>query len=820
MQVGTHFWNYLVRPVGNWFGLQKSRQKRLMYRLARMWNIPIVMMGVLLGRATILDTVSPFAIAYLAVIYHLARKQWPVVMLSLIMGAATISSFEMAKMTGSLMIYLVIQKGFDALGKDQISFSPFAVGLSSIAVRLAEWWWADWNSYQFLLAGVEILLSFILTFIFVQSLPVFTVKKKRISLRQEEIVCLVILMGSVMTGTMGWEAGELTIVNIISRYAILTLALVGGGMIGSSMGVVTGIILSLSNTAAIVQISLLAFAGLLAGLFKEGKKIGVSIGFLLGSAILTLYDGATSAMWLSMQESAIAVAFFLLTPDRFFKTIARYVPGTLENHMAHQEYIKRLRDVTASKVEKFTELFQELAFSFREDVTKHKKEDEDQAQFFISEIMEQACTGCGKFSQCWEQKVVKTYQGMMNLMAMVEENGTQQHVIPESWQGYCMRSDKVLASIQRQYARYEQKIYWKEKMHESRRLVSDQLAGMSEVMSRLAKEIRHETQVLTAHEDQIHEALEELGLSIQRVDIINLEEGKVEIEVIMPERGGLDECKKLVAPLLTEILGEPVSVYRKVVKDGLPGAVITLGSAQRFEMKTGASCAAKGGGVISGDSYCYMNLGTGKYAVGLSDGMGNGQRAQEESSAALKLLRRLLQAGMHEERAVETVNSILSLRSADEMFATIDLAVIDLNTAEGRFMKIGSTPGFIKRGKKVMALSAANPPIGILNNIEFEPIEMQLQPGDMIILMTDGVYDAPHLAVNKDAFMTRLIQEIDTKDPQGFADCLLEKMVRYHEGQIMDDMTIVVSKVEKHAPEWSTIRVPGVKKLVRPQPVN
>lgn len=821
MQVGTHFRNYLFRPVGNWFGLQKSRQKRIMYRLAKMWNIPIIMMGVLLGRATILDTVSPFAVAYLAVIYHLARKQCPVVMLSLIMGAATISSFEMAKMIGSLMIYLIIQKGFEALGKGQISFSPFAVGLSSIVVRLGEWWWGDWNSYQWLLAGVEVLLSFILTFIFVQSLPIFTVKKKRISLRQEEIVCLVILMGSVMTGTMGWEAGELTIVNIISRYAILILALVGGGMMGSSMGVVTGIILSLSNTGAILQISLLAFAGLLAGLFKEGKKIGVSIGFLLGSVILTLYDGGTSAMWLSMQESAIAVALFFLTPERLLKAMARYVPGTLENNLAHQEYIKRLRDVTASKMEKFTELFQELAFSFREDVTKHKKEDENQAQFFISEIMEHACTGCGKFAQCWEQKVVKTYQGMMNLMAQVEENGTKRPVaIPETWQSYCMRSEKVVASIQRQYSRYEENVYWKEKMHESRRLVSDQLTGMAEVMSKLAKEIRYETQVLTAHEEQIHEALEELGLSIQRVDIINLEEGKVEIEVIMPERGGLDECKKLVAPLLTEILGEPIAVYRKVVKDGSPGAVITLGSAQRFEMKAGASCAAKGGGVISGDSYCYMNLGTGKYAVALSDGMGNGQRAQEESSAALKLLRRLLQAGMDEERAVDTVNSILSLRSADEMFATIDLAIIDLNTAEGRFMKIGSTPGFIKRGKKVIALSAANPPIGILNNIEFEPIEMQLQPGDMIILMTDGVYDAPHHAVNKDAFMTRLIQEIDTKDPQGFADCLLEKMVRYHKGRIMDDMTIVVSKVEKHAPEWSTIRVPGVKKLVRPQSVS
>jgi stage II sporulation protein E len=817
MHVRTYLKNLFIRPV-EWFGVERSRQKRAIHRLTGMWNIPVIVMGVLLGRATILDFVSPFAIAYLAVILYLARKQWPVVMASLIAGAATLGGLEAAKTTGTLIILLFLQRVWEWVGKGQINYAPFVVGLGSIAAHLLELWWTGFRSYQVMLSAVDVTLSFILTFIFVQSLPIFTVKKKRVTLRHEEIVCLVILLGSVMTGTIGLKVGDLSLVHIVSRYAILMFALVGGGMLGSSMGVVTGLILSLSDTRALSEISLLAFSGLLAGLFKEGKRIGVAIGFMLGSAILTLYGGGTSAMWLSLQETAVAIIFLLLTPERVVRTLSRYVPGTSENQIAHQEYIKRLRDVTAKKVEQFTELFQELAFSFREDATKHRKEDEDQVQIFISEIMNQACMGCRKAQQCWEQQVMKTYQGMMDLMALVETNGARAPIqIPESWRGHCIRSDRVLASIRNQYARFEQNIYWKEKMQESRRLVSDQLAGMSEVMAKLAKEIRHETQVLTAHEEQIHEALEELGLSIQRVDIINLEEGKVEIEVVMPEREGLEECKKLVAPLLTEILGEPISVYRKVVKDGSPGGVITLGSAQRFELKTGAATAAKGGGMVSGDSYCYMNLGTGKYAVALSDGMGNGQRAQEESSAALKLLRRLLMAGMNEERAVDTVNSILSLRSADEMFATVDLAIVDLNTAEGRFMKIGSTPGFIKRGQKVIMLSGSNPPIGILNEIEFDPIEMQLEPGDLLIMMTDGVYDAPHYAVNKDAWMTRMIYEIDTKDPQHFADCLLEKVVRVYEGQIMDDMTIVVSKVERHTPEWSTIRLPGVKRLERTQ---
>ena len=79
------------------------------------------------------------------------------------------------------------------------------------------------------MAGVEILLSFILTFIFVQSLPIFTVRRKRYALRHEEMICLIILAGSVITGTIGWTLSGMELVNVVSRYLIMVMALAGGG---------------------------------------------------------------------------------------------------------------------------------------------------------------------------------------------------------------------------------------------------------------------------------------------------------------------------------------------------------------------------------------------------------------------------------------------------------------------------------------------------------------------------------------------------------------------------------------------------------------
>jgi len=458
-------------------------------------------------------------------------------------------------------------------------------------------------------------------------------------------------------------------------------------------------------------------------------------------------------------------------------------------------------------------LFRELSFSFREDTTKIKKESEDQVNNFVENIIENVCGSCHKYTLCWDKNIVKTYHGLTNLMTLLEssENGKKTEV-PEFWSSYCIHDKKVFKTLQFLYEDYSKHAFWKKRIRDSRQIVSEQLKGMADIMHKLASEIRYETQVISSHEEQIKQAIEELGLPIQSLDILNLEEGKVEIEIVIPHNDALDECKKLVAPLLTEILGEPINVFDKVLYKDL--GVITLGSAQKYELKTGIAVLAKGRGGVSGDSYCHMNLGTGKYAVALSDGMGNGGRAQEESNAALRLLRRLLLAGMKEEIAVEIVNSILSMRTSEEIFATIDLALVDLNTAKAKFMKIGSIPGFIKRGKQVTMLSSSNLPIGILKEIEVEPIEMSLLPGDFIIMFTDGVYDAPKNTVNKEAFLSRLICEIDTKDPQQFADMLLERVTSYSH-QIEDDMTVVVAKIEKYMPRWSTIHLPGTPKIKR-----
>lgn len=808
-----------------WRGIVKRGDARMraLYRrgvnkFIYSWNLPVLMLGFLLGRALILDVMAPFAVPYLAVVYQLSHRHWKGTALALAAGATTVSTIHGLWMTGMLLLLLIVQKVFYWSGLKQLNHLPFAVLITMGGGYLVRLWQGNWTAYEGILAGIDVMLGFVLTLVFIQAVPALTAMRKPYVLRNEEIVCMVILIGSAITGLLDWTIGDLSVAHMVSRLLIMTLALSGGGLLGATIGVVMGVVLSLSDPQSIQQISILAFAGLLAGLLREGKRFGVAFGFLLGTSILAFYDGGIQEMGVSLMETGIAIALFLILPGSFLRWLSRFVPGTEENNALQQSYARRLREITAAKVEQFSELFAELSRSFQADPNGLRREEESHMNQFISNVMEKSCGQCRLYRQCWEKNFLKSYQGMSDLMTLVELKGPEAKIRPpRSWTEHCIQPEKVLSLIREGYAFYEQDLLWRDRLRQTRHLVSDQLDGLSEVMTDLSRQIRQETQTMTVQEEQIHQALEELGLSIQRVEVLDLEEGKVEIEITLPHNDALDECRKLVAPLLTEILGEPIAVHRKEVQGRTSGSVVTLGSAQRFEVRTGVAGAAKGGQWLSGDSYCYMNMGGGKYAIAISDGMGNGHRAQQESHAALQLLRRLLTAGMNEEKAVQTVNAILGLRSTDEMFATIDLAMIDLNTAKARFLKIGSTPGWIKRGEEVIMLAAENPPVGILKEVEVEPVESQLAPGDLLIMVTDGIYDAPKHTANKEAYMKRLVSEIDTQDPQAFADLLLEKVIRQHNGQIDDDMTVIVAKVERYTPEWATIRMPGMPHIQRPQ---
>src|SRR5699024_10685833 len=116
---------------------------------------------------------------------------------------------------------------------------PFFVLIASMAPRLFLYSLeGPLPSYEWMLLIVEGVLGSILVLIFMQSVPLLSPKRYKPALKNEEIVCMIILIASILTGTIGWEVYGASIEQIFSRYFVMLLALVGGAAIGSTVGVV------------------------------------------------------------------------------------------------------------------------------------------------------------------------------------------------------------------------------------------------------------------------------------------------------------------------------------------------------------------------------------------------------------------------------------------------------------------------------------------------------------------------------------------------------------------------------------------------------
>lgn len=791
---------------------------------ARKWVLLLTFMGFLLGKAMILNELSPFAIAYFAVIAFM-RRDYIIPVGAALLAGSLFAPFPVPLIVASeIAIFYLLFRGLESYDRAELSYAPTMVFTTTFMVKLfAVVIGPSFSWYAMLMLTMDSILSFVLTLVFIQAIPIFTYRKKKFNLKNEEILCLIILLASVMTGAVGWTIQSLSVEHMLSRYLILIFALVGGAPLGASVGVITGLILSLADMSAVYQMSLLAFAGMLAGMLREGKRAAVALGMLLGSSILSIYLGGPGDVMNSLWETCAAIVLFMLTPKSMLTAISKYVPGTQDHTKSQHEYAKRIRDITAERVTRFSQVFRQLSRSFDQmSGAGEPVQNEGGMEHFMNAVAEGTCSGCFKKAQCWDSKFIQTYKYMTDVMSSIEANpemsGKQ---IPVEWNRVCAKPEGVLEVMRAQYGLHQHNMQWKRQIIDSRQLVAEQLSGVSQVMEDLAKEIQRESEEMVQQEEQIRDALESLGLSIHSIEIINLEAGNVEIEIVHAYTRGFDECRKMIAPLISDVLDEHIAVLNETMLDPRQGlATVTFGSAKTFEITTGVAAAAKGGDVMSGDSFSTVELGNGTFAVALSDGMGNGERARMESSAALNILEQLLQSGMDEKLAIKSVNSVLLLRSPEEMYATVDMALIDEYTAETTFMKIGSTPSFIKRGQEVIQVSASNLPIGIIKDIEVDLVTVQLQPGDVLIMMTDGIYDAPGYAVNKELWMKRLIQEIDSDNPQEVADCLLESVIRYQQHEIYDDMTVIVGKIEHYRPEWATLRVPGISRMERPRTVS
>ncbi|WP_091097005.1 PP2C family protein-serine/threonine phosphatase [Micromonospora citrea] len=145
---------------------------------------------------------------------------------------------------------------------------------------------------------------------------------------------------------------------------------------------------------------------------------------------------------------------------------------------------------------------------------------------------------------------------------------------------------------------------------------------------------------------------------------------------------------------------------------------------------------------VGGDAFDYAVDG-GVVALAILDGVGHGLPAVLTTSVALAALRAARRTGSDLPGLVRAVDAAIAAQWRDARFVTAVLAEFDTDTGLLRYVNAGHPPPvLLRRGRAVQALDGGRRlPLGLPDD-RVDVAETRLEPGDRLLLHTDGVTEA------------------------------------------------------------------------------
>ena len=204
--------------------------------------------------------------------------------------------------------------------------------------------------------------------------------------------------------------------------------------------------------------------------------------------------------------------------------------------------------------------------------------------------------------------------------------------------------------------------------------------------------------------------------------------------------------------------------------------------------------------IISGDYYDYLDLGERRFGFTIADVSGKGVAAGLLMAMCRSSLRSVASAGGTPSEVLAAVNRQLFPDIREDMFISMAYGVIDETNGRIVIARAGHDPALWFRSA-TLQVETIRPPglaLGVDGGAVFERVtkdlEIELSPGDCILLHTDGVREAVD-AADEEFGMDRLIEAFRAAAPLGAEAVLsrLQEEIREFigDGLQMDDITLV-----------------------------
>jgi sigma-B regulation protein RsbU (phosphoserine phosphatase) len=245
-------------------------------------------------------------------------------------------------------------------------------------------------------------------------------------------------------------------------------------------------------------------------------------------------------------------------------------------------------------------------------------------------------------------------------------------------------------------------------------------------------------------------------------------------------------CIDHLSPHEQQMLERDLEMAARIQAELLPQPDSTFGSWQVARHYEAA-------GPVSGD-YCDLAPdGDGSIFFMLGDVSGKGVAAAMLMTQLHAMFRSLKSVGLPLTQIVERASRLLSESSLPTQYATLVCGKAD---AEGgvEICNAGHLPVLWLNGGDVKTFDATGLPVGVFCEQQFSSHTVRLQPGDSLLLYTDGLSEArdgddAEYGIER---LTKLASAIRASSPRTMINACLEDLKMFGDGaRIGDDLTIM-----------------------------
>lgn len=189
-----------------------------------------------------------------------------------------------------------------------------------------------------------------------------------------------------------------------------------------------------------------------------------------------------------------------------------------------------------------------------------------------------------------------------------------------------------------------------------------------------------------------------------------------------------------------------------------------------------------------GDTFDYV-VGERCLSLSVTDAMGHGVAAAQLATLAVGSLRNSRRAGLGLAEQAERASGALAENAAPDQFVTALLVDIDLATGRADMVNAGHVRPLVVRAGRVIEVDIeAGLVLGVLPGVGYQVHRLMLEPGDRLVLMTDGMFEREAA----DAEVLTLLRDLPSMHPREAAQVLTRAVLDVSAGAVRDDATVMV----------------------------